>query len=351
MERDGRLRRDLVSVPRKVGARRWRWASRPLLVWSLALALFIVALGTSTTGQRGGPTTDSAGRSSEPTAVAITPAPPLIPAPAPALGAPIAYLADPYTGVVYLSRGADRPVAMASTTKIMTALVAITYADLDATVTIGWDATPPAIQQIEPEASLAYLHQGDKLTLRELLYALLLPSGDDAAAAIADAVAGSQPAFVARMNAEAAILGLDHTRYADVHGLDAPGHYTTAHDLAVLSAAAMRSPTFAGVVSTAVYKLPATADHATYTWATTNALLRGTGYPGLTGIKTGFTGDAGHCLVFAAERAYGHLLGVVLDDGDDPARFDDATALLNWGFDQQLAMAQRWPSFPHINAP
>jgi serine-type D-Ala-D-Ala carboxypeptidase (penicillin-binding protein 5/6) len=343
-----------VSVPGTEESSRWRRAWRPLAVWALALALLVTALGTSCAS--GGGATPST-TTQRPVATATASATPTatetpLPAPlAPDLSAPIAYLEDPYTGVVYLSRHADQPVAMASTTKIMTALVAITYGKLDAPVTIGYDATPDAVRQINAQASLAFLRQGDKLTLRDLLYALLLPSGDDAAVAVADAVAGSQEAFVARMNAEAAILGLDHTRYADVHGLDAPGHYTTARELAILAAAAMRSPTFAQVVATPVYTLPANADHGPYTWTTTNELLLDGSYPGLTGVKTGFTGDAGHCLVFAAERSYGHLLGVVLDDGDDPARFDDAVAMLNWGFEQQLAVAQLWPSFPHTNAP
>lgn len=347
-----------MSVPGTAETSRWRRAWRPLAVWAIALALLMAALGTSCSGGGGGGSAPASAAQRPASTATATPsvAPTAAETPAatpsaPPLSAPIAYLENPYTGVVYLAQNADRPVAMASTTKIMTALVAITYGNLDETVTVGYDATPAAVRQINADASLAFLRQGDKLTLRDLLYALLLPSGDDAAVAVADAVAGSQEAFVARMNAEAALLGLDHTRYADVHGLDAPGHYTTARELAILAAAAMRSPTFAAVVATPVYKLPANTDHGDYIWTTTNELLLDNGYPGLTGVKTGFTGDAGHCLVFAAERPYGHLLGVVLDDDGDPARFDDAAALLDWGFAQQLAVAQRWPSFPHTNAP
>jgi D-alanyl-D-alanine carboxypeptidase len=251
---------------------------------------------------------------------------------------------------------------MASTTKIMTALVAIAYGKLDGLITVGADALlPPS------EASLAFLRQGDRLTLRDLLYGLLLPSGDDAAIAIADGVAGSQANFVALMNMEAALLGLTHTHYTDVHGLDPDAcnytvlqgfnrdcHYTTARDLAHLAAFAMQSPLFARIVSTPHYDLPADADHGDYSWQTTNKLLSVYAFPGITGVKTGFTGAAGHCLVSAAARAYGHLLSVVLNDGDastDPTVFTDSAALLEWGFAQQAAVAQHWVSIPPGNAP
>ncbi|MGH2515748.1 MAG: D-alanyl-D-alanine carboxypeptidase family protein, partial [Ktedonobacterales bacterium] len=151
---------------------------------------------------------------------------------------------------------------------------------------------------------------------------------------IADGIAGSQARFVQLMNLEAFLLGLTSTHYANVHGLDAPGHYTTARDLATLAQFAMRYSAFRQVVGTAVYNLPATATHAAYTWTTTNELLTTMLYPGVTGIKTGYTGNAGACLVFAATRPAGKLIGVVLGEWDptEQARFTDATALLNWGF-------------------
>jgi D-alanyl-D-alanine carboxypeptidase (penicillin-binding protein 5/6) len=291
---------------------------------------------------------------------------PIAPKP-PAINAPIAYLFDPLTGTVYLSRDADREVAMASTTKIMTAVVAITYGKLDTPITVGADAVG-----VPSGSSLAFLKEGDKVPLRDLLYALLLPSGDDAAVAIADGVAGSQATFVALMNAEAALLGLTHTHYTDVHGLDAPGcdyaHltgykanclYTTAADLAHLAAFAMRSPLFAAIVGTPAYQLAATGAHAAYDWSSTNDLFSSYAYDGVTGVKTGSEVASGYCLVFSATRAQGHLLGVVLHDGnfDDPNpdeyfwRFADAATLLDWGFAQQLAVAQHWTSMPHTNAP
>lgn len=255
--------------------------------------------------------------------------------PTPQLSARIALLLDPVTGQVYLAQNADTETPMASTTKIMTALVALSFGNLDQRITVGADAAALS----GTEASVAGLQQGESYTLRELLYALLLPSGDDAAVAIADGIAGSQDRFVQLMNLEATLLGLGHTHYADVHGLDAPGHYTTARDLAALTAVALRSPVFAQVVATPIYSVAANAAHGAHIWTTTDLLLSTERFPGVVGVKTGYTGGAGYCLVFTAVRPYGRLLGVVLGEPNEQARFDDAAALLNWGFAQMHPLA------------
>ena len=248
--------------------------------------------------------------------------------PAPTTSAMAAVLMDPDTGQVFLAQHATDERAMASTTKIMTALVAITYGSLDQLITVG-----PDIAQLDGTgASVAYLQPGDVLTLRQLLYGLLLPSGDDAAIVIADGVAGSQAGFVYLMNDEAHLLGLNQTHYVNVHGLDANGHYSSALDLARLTAFALRDPTFAQIVGTATYQLPATASHTVYQWANTDKLLFPPVYPGVLGVKTGSTGNAGECLVFAAQGSTGRLIGVVLDEPDTDSRFTDARALLDWGF-------------------
>lgn len=263
----------------------------------------------------------------------------------PAVSAREAFLIDPTTGTIYLASDADQEVEMASTTKIMTAYVALTVGKLDQLITVGADANAATLQQ-EYGASVADLQTGDVLSLQDLLYALLLPSGDDAAVAIADGIAGSQQNFVALMNVEAALLGLRHTHYSDVHGLDSSGLYTTARDLARLAGIAMRNPTFAEIVQTPSYTLPATANHGAFSWSNTNELLTPTGnyyFPGTIGIKTGYTGGAGGCLVFEARRPYGELLGVLLGEAVENTRFTDAAALLNWGFDieeQQAATAK-----------
>lgn len=221
---------------------------------------------------------------------------------------------------------------MASTTKIMTAVVALTYGRLDQTIRVGADAV-----KIESQGtSICGLALNETLTLRELLYCLMLPSGDDAAIAIADGVGGSEDGFVALMNLEAGLLGLSHTHYANPHGLDKAGHYTTAADLIKLTEYAVRSPTFAKIVSTPTITLPATAKHHKYLLTNTNELLPGEpfAYRGAIGVKTGYTGGAGYCLVFMAARPQGTLIGVVLGEPVYTARFTDAAALLTWGYAQ-----------------
>jgi serine-type D-Ala-D-Ala carboxypeptidase (penicillin-binding protein 5/6) len=257
----------------------------------------------------------------------------LVPPDAPSISAAAAYLVDPKTGEVFYANSALKEVPMASTTKIMTALVAMTFGKPDQKITIGADA----VTEQNGENSVAWLQKGDVLTLHDLLYALLLPSGDDAAVAIADGVAGSEPNFVAMMNMEAALLGLNHTHYTNVHGLDADGHYTTVGDLAHIARVAMNFPLFAQIVKTPKYTVT-TQLHGQYTWDTTNELLTPThAYQGVTGVKTGHTGNAGFCLVFSATRNGNTLIGVLLGEQDEfgEQRFVDATALLNWGFERE----------------
>lgn len=250
--------------------------------------------------------------------------------PAPTLHATAAELYDMTTGQTLLTLSPDTQLPMASTTKIMTAVVALTYGKLNQSITVGADA-----YNIEFDGtSIAGLRLGEKLTLQELLYCLMLPSGDDAAIAIADGIAGSQSHFVALMNLEAALLGLSHTHYANPHGLDQTGHYTSASDLVKLTAYAMESPTFARVVQTPSKTLPANATHHTFHLLNTNDLLPTLpfAYNGAIGIKTGYTGGAGYCLVFMAKRPAGTLIGVVLGEPAYNGRFTDATKLLNWGY-------------------
>ena len=263
----------------------------------------------------------------------------LTPGDAPKIYAYAAYLIDPHTGEVFYSKNALNEVAMASTTKIMTAIVALTFGKPDQKITIGQDA----VAEQNGENSVAFLTGGDTLTLKDLLYALLLPSGDDAAVAIADGVAGSQTSFVRLMNMEAALLGLDHTHYTNVHGLDADGHYTTVGDLARIAGIAMENfPVFAEIVKTPVYTVT-TSRHGQYTWYTTNELLTSFAYKGVIGVKTGHTGNAGFCLVFAATRDGSTLVGVLLGEQDETGeqRFRDATALLSWGFAREQTIT-RW---------
>jgi serine-type D-Ala-D-Ala carboxypeptidase (penicillin-binding protein 5/6) len=253
----------------------------------------------------------------------------------PAITASESILLDTDTSHILYESNGEKPVPMASTTKIMTALIAIQAGDLNSLVTIHQDAVNEVILNA---GSSANLRAGDKLTLRDLLYGLMLPSGDDAAISIADSVGGSTSNFVNMMNLFAYRLHLFQTHYINPDGLtyyDAnrqpiPGHYTTPYDLVRLASYAMTVPLFAQIVHTQHFSLPATPTHHSYTWNNTNLML--TTYRGATGIKTGFTIEAGECLVFSATRSGHHLIGVVFHSIDATHRFSDAKTLLDWGF-------------------
>jgi D-alanyl-D-alanine carboxypeptidase (penicillin-binding protein 5/6) len=213
---------------------------------------------------------------------------------------------------------------MASTTKIMTALLALERGNLNQVVTVDVNAADM------PDSSVMGLSPGERLTLRDLLYGLLLPSGNDAARQIARTIAGSEPAFVDLMNRRAAELGLADTHYANPHGLDAPGHYTSAADLAKLARIALRNPTFAQIVAT---QQKTVKGRATYDLHSTNPLL---GQPGVEGVKTGHTDLAGACLVAAVRRDGHRVITVVLNSPDYSA---EALALAYYAF-----AAYAWPT-------
>jgi len=248
-----------------------------------------------------------------------------------------AYLLDADTNHVLVNINGQKRLPMASTTKIMTALLAIQKGNLDQIVTVQQDA----IDEVKNnEGSSAQLVVGDQIRLGDLLYGLMLPSGDDAAIAIADTISGSHASFVTLMNSYAHQLHLTHTHYSNSNGLTYhlsdgkvdPNHYTTAADLAQLTRIALQNPLFAQIVQLQRYVLPATSTHHSYTWETTDDLL--SYYAGVTGVKTGYTVEAGYCLVFSATNARHHLIGILLHDSDDDTnqRFADAKMLLDWGF-------------------
>lgn len=235
-----------------------------------------------------------------------------------------AVLMDQYGQVLY-AKNAEERLPMASTTKIMTALVAIEA--------MKSGEVPESIQ-IPPEAvgvegSSIYLVKGEKMRLTTLLYALMLESANDAAVAIAVAVDGSVEQFAERMNRKAADLGLCDTHFVNPHGLDAETHYTTALDLATLTVAALENETFAEIVSTVRYSAPALAEGADSTrlFVNHNRLLRE--YEGCIGVKTGYTKRCGRCLVSAAEQNGITLVAVTLNDPDD---WRDHRAMLDRGF-------------------
>lgn len=240
----------------------------------------------------------------------------------PATRARLAVLEDAASGqVLYGKRATDRhPIA--SLTKIMTALLVLGRTDPDDVVTVSRTAalTPP---------SDIGLKAGERLTVRDLLEGLMLSSANDAAVALAEHVSGSSAAFVKLMNHRAAALGLRHTHFASPNGLDDHG-YSTARDLATLTAIAMRNHAFRRLVSTEFADVQGPPDKEERHLQNRNAMLWL--YRGATGVKTGFTDKAGWCLVATATRHGRHLVAVVLGAPTQGASFSDAATLLNYGF-------------------
>lgn len=224
---------------------------------------------------------------------------------------------------------------MGSITKVMTAYVVLATPG----VNLGRVITVPkgiVAYDNRYDASTAGLRPGERYTTLQLLYAMMLPSGCDAAYALASAYGPGASGFIAKMNAAARGLGLAKTHFTDFSGLPDPGQYTTystAHDLIALGRAAMRNRTFAAVAATREYRLPGGPAHRAHAWANLNPLLGKV--PGAIGIKTGYTLAAGECLLFAAKRGGTTLIGVVLDSSsgtDSSVAASDATAMLDWGF-------------------
>ncbi len=308
-----------------------RWRRRQLRLLALMLVLLVVVVGLVARGlmllpEANAGTAVANTATPPPTVIHSPTATPQPPPPAPTIRAAAGILMDLDDGRVLFTAHENDPLPMASTTKIMTALIALERGHLDQPVTIGVDA----VKEGSGDNSRMGVSAGEVLSLEDMLYGLLLPSGDDAAVAIADAIAGSEADFVAIMNAKAKILGLTHTHFINTDGLDAPGHYTSASDLLKLTRRALAIPEFALIVNTVEHKIPATRQHKAYDLVTTNALIDN--YPGADGVKTGTTPGAGYCLVFSATRASGQLVGVLLGDPDQKARYQDAQALLDWGF-------------------
>lgn len=250
-----------------------------------------------------------------------------------AITAEAAILIDADTGTVLYEKNADRAMYPASTTKIMTCLLAIENGHLHDTVTIPQEAA-----EVPKDSSKVPVTVGEKMEMMDLLYGFMLMSGNDAANAIAVLVDGSVDAFVERMNRRAAEIGMTGTHFVNAHGYHNDGHYTTARDLAKLAQTAMESETFRKIVSTAGYVMPATNKRdSTLKVVNTNLmLLKGGEYyrKEVTGVKTGYTKSAGQTLVFAAEKNGAKLIGVLLKSNgknDDPQRWEDASALLDYG--------------------
>ncbi|GIP25543.1 hypothetical protein J23TS9_06730 [Paenibacillus sp. J23TS9] len=232
-----------------------------------------------------------------------------------------AALIDVTSGRLLYSSHGDDELRIASLTKIMTAIVAIEHGDFKKPVKVSKNA-------FGKEGSSIYLKLGEEMTLENMLYGLMLRSGNDAATAIAEHVGGSEEGFVYLMNEEAKQLGLVHSHFANPHGLDAEGHYSSANDLAKLTAYALHNPVFRNIVKTPTKKAPNPNESWDYKWDNKNKMLRL--YDGADGVKTGYTKKAFRCLVSSATRNGQQLVAVTLNDGDD---WNDHGKMLDYGFE------------------
>lgn len=241
---------------------------------------------------------------------------------------------DADTGELLYARHPDTTGLIASTTKIMTAYLACLAGDLDRTVTIPAEA-------VGVEGTSLYLKEGETLTREELLYGAMVQSGNDAALALAIDVGGDEAAFVERMNDAARRLGLQNTSYANPHGLDSEGNYSTARDLALLTAKALENPDFRRICATksvAVSGQRVLTNHNKLLWRC----------PGCIGVKTGYTKAAGRLLVSAAQREGRTLICVTVND---PADWKDHMALMDWGFSRYEARTVAVKGEPLLTAP
>jgi D-alanyl-D-alanine carboxypeptidase (penicillin-binding protein 5/6) len=227
-----------------------------------------------------------------------------------------AILYEAKTNTILYADNIHQKRAPASTTKIMTAILAIELGRLDDMVTVSRKA-------VSTPGSTAFLYHGQKVSLYNLLHGLLLNSGNDAAVAIAEHIAGSVERFAEMMNARAQEIGAVNTHFQNPHGLDDTDHYSTAYDLALITDLALKYPVFAEIVS----KRQFTTDTG-QTYRNTNRLLFY--MSGIEGVKTGTTGKAGHCLVAASSQEGLQLISVVLDSDN---RWKDTENLINYGFD------------------
>ncbi len=252
-------------------------------------------------------------------------------------------LYDVNSDTVLYSKNADKRCYPASTTKLLTCLVTLKFANNDTVFTVGDE-----IRLIDPQSSVAHLGRGNKLDLQTMLEAIILPSGNDAAytaaANVGRIIKGDQTistqdaikAFCDEMNVMAKELGAKNSHFANPDGIHDANHYTTAADMALIGKAALNNPLLAQVVGEEKAVRSLLSGEAGITWYNTNYLLRSDNrfyFEGATGLKTGYTSEAGYCLAAAAERNGVKLIAVMMNSPNADGRFDDATGLFNVCFD------------------
>ncbi len=245
-----------------------------------------------------------------------------------------AILIDADTGKVLYDKSAYEKHEPASTTKIMTALLTLEHCKLDDVATV----TSEAITSVPSGYSSDLLKMGEELSIKDLLYALLLPSSNEAANVLAIHIAGSIDSFASMMNTRAIELGCKNTHFVNPNGVHDEEHYTTAYDLALIAREAMKNDTFKQIVSTVAYTLPSSNNYSRIdrNLITTNDLIKRQSenyYEYAIGIKTGFTTPAKNCLVAAAKKDDKTLISVVLGANTDDDRYSNTKTLLNYGFE------------------
>lgn len=257
-------------------------------------------------------------------------------------------LIEQTTGSVIYEKNADTLMYPASTTKIMTVLLGIMACDgdLDQTVTVSYAGSKVGVKaMLDPDSSTLGLIEGEEITMRDLLYGTILRSGNDGAIAIAEAVSGSESAFVDVMNLYAEAFGMTNTHFMNAHGLHDENHYTTARDLATLAYTAMQNDVFADIAGSVTYNMSATNMQKARTISTGHRIMLKTYngeansyyYEYITGIKSGTTDAAGNCYVGSAEKGGVKLISVVLHS-DRYGVWRDTKRLMEYGFSQYTSM-------------
>lgn len=243
----------------------------------------------------------------------------------PKVNAISAVVVDGDTGRILWGKNENKPMAMASTTKIMTALVALENSDITKETTVSKNATLASPVKM-------HLSVGEKMTIEQLLYAMMLQSYNDSAVAVAEAVSGSVEKFCAMMNEKAKEIGCNDTVFETPNGLDKGNHHSTAEDMSKIGVYALKNQKLMEIMNTRNYTFK--SSKTTYSFVNKDRLL--SEYEGAIGMKTGFTGKAGHCFVGAANRENITLVSVVLASGWGTAgksrKWIDTKALLNYGF-------------------
>lgn len=243
----------------------------------------------------------------------------------PKVNAISAVIVDGDTGRILWGKNENKPMAMASTTKIMTALVALENSDIKKETTVSKNATLASPVKM-------HLAVGEKMTIEQLLYAMMLQSYNDSAVAVAEAVGGSVEKFCTMMNEKAKEIGCSDTVFETPNGLDKGNHHSTAEDMSKIGVYALKNQNLMKIMNTRDYTFK--SSKTTYSFVNKDRLL--SEYEGAIGMKTGFTGKAGHCFVGAANRGDITLVSVVLASGWGTAgksrKWIDTKALLNYGF-------------------